>query len=428
MNTLKGLLAGEYVGAKEITLSEGLNQFPVELFSLVESLEKLDLSGNNISELPDEISQFKLLKIIFLSKNKFKEFPKQLANCPSLTMVGFKSNEIQFIPEDSFPKKLQWLILTDNKISKLPQSIGSCEFLQKCALAGNQISELPEQMKHCKRLELLRISANQLQEIPDWLLELPRLTWLAFSGNPCAPKINKPLVKTFDWSQITVRQQLGQGASGDIFNALIDNNEEVAIKIFKGEITSDGYAEDEQLTWMHVGNHTNIVSIIGEIVNHPEGKRGIVMHLIDKSFQTLANPPSLQTCSRDVYAPGVIFTPSQSFQLLSGVLDASIFLNSKSVMHGDLYAHNILYDIQGTSFLGDFGAATFYNSSKLYATKMERLDVRAFGCLMEEVFERTVNLSNDEKWKEIIQLCLDEELIKRPSFIELKGIFSFILD
>jgi hypothetical protein len=428
MNTIKGLLAGEYVGAKEITLSEGLNQFPVELFSLVESLEKLDLSGNNISELPDDISQFKLLKIIFLSKNKFKEFPKQLANCPSLTMVGFKSNKIQFIPEDSFPKKLQWLILTDNKISKLPQSIGSCEFLQKCALAGNQISELPEQMKQCKRLELLRIAANQLQEIPEWLLELPRLTWLAFSGNPCAPKIEKPTVTSFDWNQITVRQQLGQGASGDIYNALIDNNEEFAIKIFKGAITSDGYAEDEQLTWMHVGNHEHIVSIIGEIVHHPEGKQGIVMHLIDKSFQTLANPPSLLSCSRDLYDKEIIFTPSQSFQLLSGILDASIFLHSKFVMHGDLYAHNILYDIYGTSFLGDFGAATYYNSSKLNATKMERLDVRAFGCLMEEVVERTVNLSNDEKWKEIIQLCLDEELIKRPSFIELKGIFSFILD
>jgi hypothetical protein len=295
-------------------------------------------------------------------------------------------------------------------------------------LAGNQISELPEQMKHCKRLELLRIAANQLQEIPEWLLELPRLTWLAFSGNPCAPKIEKPTVTSFDWNQITIRQQLGQGASGDIYNALINNNEEVAIKLFKGAITSDGYAEDEQLTWMHVGNHTNIVSIIGEIVNHPEGKRGIVMHLIDKSFQTLANPPSLQTCSRDVYAPGVIFTPSQSFQLLSGVLDASIFLHSKSVMHGDLYAHNILYDIQGTSFLGDFGAATFYNSSNLNATKMERLDVRAFGCLMEEVVERTVNLSNEEKWKEIIQLCLDEDVMKRPSFVALKSILSFILD
>jgi hypothetical protein len=36
--------------------------------------------------------------------------------CPSLTMVGFKSNWIAEIAETALPPSIRWLILTDNRL------------------------------------------------------------------------------------------------------------------------------------------------------------------------------------------------------------------------------------------------------------------------------------------------------------------------
>lgn len=63
--------------------------------------------------------RFKKLRILFLSNNNFTVFPACLAPCPALEMIGFKANRITDISEHAFPKQLRWLILTDNKITKI---------------------------------------------------------------------------------------------------------------------------------------------------------------------------------------------------------------------------------------------------------------------------------------------------------------------
>jgi len=187
MQTLSQLRAGTLADATHITLSENLPDFPQELFELAETLEVLDLSNNQISALPDDFYRFHKLRIVFLSNNPFLRFPAVLSQCPNLTMIGFKSCQIQHIPDHAFPKKLRWLILTDNRLETIPDSIGDCTQLQKLMLAGNRLQALPTRMQACKNLELLRISANQLATLPHWLLKMPKLSWLAFAGNPCSP-------------------------------------------------------------------------------------------------------------------------------------------------------------------------------------------------------------------------------------------------
>jgi hypothetical protein len=58
-------------------------------------------------------------------------------------------------------------------------------------------------------------------------------------------------------------------------------------------------------------------------------------------------------------------------------------------MHGDLYAHNILHCGAGRALLGDFGAASFYDAGdREPGMALQRLEVRAYGCLLEELLER----------------------------------------
>ncbi len=115
------------------------------------TLEQLDLSGTGLSSLPEDVGlRLPNLKIAFFSNCNFKVFPKQLAACPQLEMVAFRSNGMAEIPEDAFPPRLRWLILTDNNVATLPASIGRCSRLQKCMLAGIGYKRCPRRW-HCAR-------------------------------------------------------------------------------------------------------------------------------------------------------------------------------------------------------------------------------------------------------------------------------------
>ena len=66
-HTLEALQSGELLGVKRLKLACGLETFPEEIFTLADTLQVLDLSDNNLSALPDNISKLKHLKIIFCS-------------------------------------------------------------------------------------------------------------------------------------------------------------------------------------------------------------------------------------------------------------------------------------------------------------------------------------------------------------------------
>jgi len=65
MHTLEQLLSGELKGTKTLKLSCQLTHFPDEIINLADSLEILDLSGNQLSELPKDFSKLNKLKIAF---------------------------------------------------------------------------------------------------------------------------------------------------------------------------------------------------------------------------------------------------------------------------------------------------------------------------------------------------------------------------
>jgi len=420
MQTLEDLKSGKLIGSKTLKLACGLTEFPLEILELADTLEILDLSGNDLSELPDRITELTKLKIIFFAKNKFTVFPKVLKQFPALNMIGFKSNQIDAVPEHAFPPKLNWLILTDNRIKVLPKSIGDVRLLQKCALAGNQLKELPNEMAKCKNLELLRVSANELESIPNWLFELPKLSWVAFGGNPVAykPELTNHL-ESSDWSEFTVNELLGEGASGFISRANWNSqNEDVAVKLFKGAVTSDGLPDDEMEISIAAGRHENLIQVLGKIKSHPENKIGLIMELISPTFINLGNPPNFETCTRDVFDLGCKFTEQELLQIAKEMASVCEQLHAKGINHGDFYAHNILIDKSEKSILGDFGAASFYDVNSKNSGTIERVEVRAFGCLLEDVLS-LVSECDTDKWQNLINKCMLPEVKLRLSFSEV---------
>jgi hypothetical protein len=427
--TLAALRSGALKGITRLDLACDLQEFPREIFDLADTLEVLNLSGNALSALPDDLSRLSKLRVIFCSDNRFTQLPEVLSSCVQLEMVGFKANRIREVSAAAISPGLRWLILTDNQVSSLPDSIGSCARLQKLMLAGNQLADLPEAMRGCVGLELLRISANRFQVLPEWLLQLPRLTWLAFGGNPvsAAPHSPSPAVARLQWSDIELGEKLGEGASGVIHKAhwqpsLQEAGHPVAVKLFKGAVTSDGFPAAEMAACLAAGNHAHLIGVIGVLTGHPAGTSGLVMPWVDPGFRNLAGPPNLATCTRDIYGNGQRFSLPLVLDLAKGLAAVGEHLHARGISHGDFYAHNVLYRPEGGCFLGDFGAASFYPpQASGGANPFEALEVRAFGCLLGELLERSepeldVRLPS---LKELQLRCVAPVAASRPRFAEL---------
>ncbi|MHB8099267.1 MAG: leucine-rich repeat-containing protein kinase family protein [Sulfuricurvum sp.] len=416
MHTLAQLRSGELLGTKQLTLSENLTSFPEEIFELAETLEVLDLSHNLLTSLPENISKLSKLKIAFFSYNRFTHIPSFLG-CENLTMLGFKGNVIEVFDEDILPLNINWLILTDNKLKGLPKSIGKLHKLQKFPLAGNQIERLPEEMASCQNIELLRLSANQLQEIPSWLLTLPKLSWLAFSGNPCSGK-QKFELQEVPYTSLEVKELLGTGASGEIFKAYSKLHEEdVALKLFKGAITSDGYAHDEMNVCMSVGEHPNLIKVLAKIQG--DEKLGLLLRYIPSIYQNLGFPPDFDTCTRDTFKKGSTFSLETIREVAKAIASAAAHLHSLGIMHGDLYAHNVLINDDNHCYLGDFGAASFYQP---HQHEFEKIEVRAFGCLLEDMLLlSSIKEGNEyEILEQIRAKCMHENINLRPLFSQIQ--------
>ena len=431
MNTLEQLQSGALAGATRVAIACGLETFPRELFGLTDTLQALDLSGNHLAALPDDFGDFAQLRILFCSFNDFTRLPDVLGQCPQLEMIGFRANRISEVPAASLPRHLRWLILTGNCIESLPDQLGQCTSMQKLMLAGNRLQTLPESLRACERLELLRLSANRFEGLPGWLLRLPRLSWLAFSGNPCSDALERRAqgsvqAPTVRWDHLEIGEILGSGASGVIHRAVWRQGSaarDVAVKVFKGAMTSDGLPHSEMVAWLAAGTHAGLIGALGRVEGHPDNAEALVMPLVDASFTVLASPPSMQTCTRDVYDPGLRLAPQAALRLASDVAGAAAQLHARGILHGDLYAHNILHNQRGDAFLGDFGAATFCAPDQGRDNPFESLDVRAFGCLLEELVERIQpqghSASIQDKLAALRDVCLQPDARARPSFRDL---------
>lgn len=427
INTLAQLKAGQLAGATRLDLACGLTEFPREIFELADSLEILNLTGNALSSLPDDLHRLRHLRVLFCSDNAFTELPECLGRCAQLSMIGFKANRIDTVPAAALPPQLRWLILTDNCISRLPDELGQRPLLQKLMLAGNQLTQLPPSLAQCENLELIRIASNRLTHLPQWLLSMPSLTWLAYAGNPVEMAVTVTADTTPDipWTDLQLGEVLGEGASGIIRKALWKPRAlPVAVKLYKGTITSDGSPLHEMQACIAAGLHPNLIKVQGRVSGHPDHQAALVMDLIDPTYRNLAALPSLASCTRDVYAPGTRFSLDVALRMARGIASVAAHLHRHGITHGDLYGHNILWNAAGDCLLGDFGAASFHATADTLETKaLQRIEVRAFGVLLGELLARVEGAVADELVE--LQLgCCQPQVLARPSFDEIESLLS----
>lgn len=425
MHTLEQLRCGALAGQTRLDLSSGLTELPDEVLQLADTLEVLNLSDNRLNTLPDWLPRLQRLKVVFASGNPFTELPEVLGECPALEMVGFKACRIRRVPAAALPPRLRWLILTDNAIEQLPDALGERPRLQKLMLAGNRLQALPEGLAGAARLELLRLSANRFEALPSWLTALPRLSWLALAGNPMdgVPLANS--LPQIHWDRVQTGELLGEGASGRTLRVRVEGQSAaLALKLFRGTVTSDGLPEHEMAAGQAVGMHPGLCTPVAVLQGHPQGTVGAFLPLIPTGYRLLAGPPSLASCTRDVYPPDWHIGAAQARRLLGDIAEAVAHLHRRHVMHGDLYAHNIFFDpATGQALLTDLGAAAVLPADPPAQRRaLLALEVRAFGCLVEELGHRLDAAPDDPlraMMAELAAACLDPEPGARPTMADV---------
>ncbi len=190
------------------------------------------------------------------------------------------------------------------------------------------------------------------------------------------------------WASLTLGQLLGEGASGHIHRVQAAGwPQPLALKLFKVAVTSDGLPQDELAACLAAGQHPTLTTPMARLSQHPAQAQGLLMPLIPPAHINLAGPPSLQSCTRNVYPRGFRLSTELALGIACDMADALAHLHQRGVMHGDLYAHKILIDpVHGQARLGDFGAATRLPAQPSdVCRRLLALEVRALGCLLEEL-------------------------------------------
>jgi len=403
---LDALDRGELAEVEELDLSNcGLERLPESVGALTR-LKFLNAGGNALRALPASFGALKSLRVAFFLGNAFEEVPEVLGTLPNLFMLSFKANRVARVPENSLAPSLGWLILSDNAIETLPESLGRCVPMRKLMLAGNKLKSLPESARNLHNLELLRLADNAFDVVPEWLYELPKLTWLAVAANPCTDvhadrakdKANHAQLPVVEWSELGVAddaQALGSGASGSVY-AGEWNGSRVAVKVYNNVAkTSDGRPEDEMTASVLAATIASpgTVKTVGRFKRNDA--KGLIMEFLNPDVWTmLGNPPNFDTVTRDVYNADVRFTVREIWAVARDITSALRELHSLGIAHGDVYAHNILYIRESTpghtpkAKLGDFGATFFYDVASPTASTIQLNEARALGAVLEELCDR----------------------------------------
>ncbi len=383
--TVADLDAGRLAGARRVDLHADLERLPDGLLGLADSLEILDLSGNRLAGLPDWLPRLHRLRILFLSGNPLPVLPEVLGALPALELVGARGCGVAEVPSASLPPRLRWLILTGNRLTALPAELGRRPRLEKVGLAGNRLTALPESLAGHPRLALLRIAANALPALPSWLAALPALAWLGAGANPGVANPPSPALPALAWADLGDEGELGAGASGVIRRMRHRDGRRMAVKRFRAGLTSDGLPASEEAAWCAAGDHSHLIGVTARVVGLPDGGDALAMDLLDGGWTRLGLPPSFDSCSRDTYPEGTLFTPLAASRIARDIAAALAHLHHRGLVHGDLYAHNILVRTDGEARLGDFGAAWAPPGDP---RPWQRQEVLAYGHFLDDLLHR----------------------------------------
>ncbi|KAG7248939.1 hypothetical protein CRUP_025013, partial [Coryphaenoides rupestris] len=145
-------------------------------FSSLSCLVHLDLSFNQLAQLPACLLTLPLLSSLLLGHNLLSSLPPGLGQLSSLRHLSLLGNRLLSLPPSLGQlRALQTLDVSHNLLPELPEEIGDLGQLVTLELSHNQLRQLPETMGSLHALKELVVHSNEIRHIPACLHNLPLL-------------------------------------------------------------------------------------------------------------------------------------------------------------------------------------------------------------------------------------------------------------
>lgn len=167
-----------------------IRELPEGLLDNMTGLVNFYIENNRVSKLPENFfKNNKQLDWISLAGNQLKEVKKgQFSNLSELTILDLSSNAITEVEADSFEglTKLNDLGLMDNELTDLPDGLFKpmADSLEYFSISGNYLKEIPEAVMDAAKLKSFSAFANEIEDISNIsFAKLPRLETLNLQYN-----------------------------------------------------------------------------------------------------------------------------------------------------------------------------------------------------------------------------------------------------
>ncbi|MEH2367511.1 leucine-rich repeat domain-containing protein [Nostoc sp.] len=251
LKQLESLILGKkvkgykYVGDRFLQKVSGNNLKTLPLELLgLPNLRKLDISGNPLESIPDVVTQILHLEELILIRVELTEIPDAIANLTNLTQLD----------------------LSDNRITQIPEALANLTNLTQLILSGNQITQIPEALANLTNLRELFLNSNQITQIPKALAKLTNLTQFHLFSNQIT-QIPEALAKLTNLTQL----HLSYNQITQIPEALAKLTNLTQLDLSNNQITQipETLAKLTNLTQLDLSNNqiTQIPEVLAKLTN-----------------------------------------------------------------------------------------------------------------------------------------------------------------
>uniref|UniRef100_A0A3Q2X3C6 Protein flightless-1 homolog n=1 Tax=Haplochromis burtoni TaxID=8153 RepID=A0A3Q2X3C6_HAPBU len=164
-----------------------IDSIPNQLFINLTDLLYLDLSDNKLDSLPPQMRRLVHLQTLILNNNPLMH--AQLRQLPAMVALQTLHLRNTQRTQSNMPTSLEGLTqladvdLSCNDLTRVPECLYSLSSLKRLNLSSNQISELSLCIDQWTQLETLNLSRNQLTSLPSAICKLSKLKKLYLNSN-----------------------------------------------------------------------------------------------------------------------------------------------------------------------------------------------------------------------------------------------------
>ena len=160
-------------------------------------LERLEVFGDGLTELPNELQRLIHLKSLELHLSSLQKLERWIWEFPSLEILKIKKTPLTDLPALTQTSPIKILSLSHNRLKSWPGSMTYLQNLESLEAAHNELKELPQGIERLPRLKRLNLDGNQLKNIHPAIAECEKLSHLSLDDNPLTEEAQQFLFECF---------------------------------------------------------------------------------------------------------------------------------------------------------------------------------------------------------------------------------------